>query len=105
HGLFHSLTYHNAPERQVSRCYSFRKGDNVGLHVPVRHREPSPGTPEPGNDFIGNQQDVVARTDFVHARPVIGGRVDDTAGAVDWFTDEGAYGVRSFAKNRRLQFL
>src|SRR5213078_5332471 len=58
---------------------------------------------EAGDDLVRDEQDLVARADLAHARPVVVGRVDDTTAAVDRLADERGDRVRPLAQDRLLQ--
>ena len=63
-----------------------------------------PRSAEARDDFIGDQQHVITRADFANQRPVIVGRIDHAAGAVDRLPDEGGNRVRALAEDRFLEF-
>ena len=53
-----------AGERYVRTRDGLREREHVGLHAPVLKREPTAGASETGNDFVGDQQHVVAVADL-----------------------------------------
>ena len=103
HDLLDRAGHHDPAERQIAGRDAFGEGQDVRRHVPVRQAEPPAGAAEPGDDLVVDQQHVMARADVAHARPVVVGRVEHAAGAVDRLADEGGNRVGPLAEDRLLQ--
>src|ERR1019366_4948898 len=58
-------------------------------HAPVIDGEPLAGAAPAGHDFVGDEQDAVAVTDFADTREVLGRRHKDAVGADDGLEDDG----------------
>ena len=82
-GLGDRVTDSDTPEREVARGYRFGKLHNIGFDSPVVQREKLAGTPEAGNDFVRNQQDVVFVADFTNSWEVVIGCLLYTSDAAD----------------------
>ena len=61
--------------------------------------------PEAADDFVRNQQDVMALEHRLDGVPVALRRRDDAAGAEYRLADDGAHGLRTLALDQRLQLL
>ena len=68
-------------------------------------REPLPGPPEPGDDFVGGEEHVVPIADLADAREVVIGRDDDAADADHRLGEKHRDGVGAFADDRLLQLV
>ena len=67
--------------------------------------EPAAGTAKAGDDFIGNQQDVVPIANLADTGEVIRRWNDDAAGTLHRFSDERRHRVGAFAQNRLLELI
>ena len=103
HHLVHGPGNHHAPQRQIGAGDALGEGDKIGLHAPMAKGKPASGAAEPGNDLVGDQQDVVAIADFAQARKIRGGRHDNPAGPHHRLGDDGRHGIRAFLENGLLE--
>ena len=71
----------------VAQCLGHR--DDVGRHVPVLRGEPAAGAVPGGLDLVGDQQRAVPAAQPPQLRPVVVGRDDDAAVALDRLGDHG----------------
>src|SRR5256885_11420044 len=59
--------YQNRTERSITAGDSLPYQDEVGLDIPVLHRERRASTPHAAHDFVGDEKDFVVATDFRNA--------------------------------------
>ncbi len=95
----------NRTQRHVGRGEALRHRDEIGHDLPVIHREPLARAPQPGHDFVADEQDAVLVADLAQALQVAIGRDDDAVRAGDRFEEEGSHGVRAFAHQHLLDLI
>ena len=78
---------------------------DVRLDAVTLQAEPSPGSPEPGNHLVRDQQHVVSVTDLPNAREVVWWRNDDAARALHRFGNEGCDRIRAFTHDGRFKLV
>ena len=99
------VAHTDAAEREVAGCDRLGKLHDVRRDTPVLEREPLPGSPEPGDHFVGGEEHLVLVADFADAWEVVVGRDDDTADADHRLGEKHRHGVGAFSKDRFFELV
>ena len=91
HRIQDGLRHHDTSEREVPAGDPLGEGEDVGLDAVARQGEPVPGPPEPGDDLVRNEEDVVLGADLPDQGEVVVGRDDDPPRPLDGLGDEGGH--------------
>src|SRR5262245_11035956 len=103
--LENAIRYANAAQGQISRSDPFRKGHDVGLHVPMIKAEPPTQPPETCDHLISDKQNAVLIANLANARKVVVLWNHKTTCALNGLCDKGCNRICAFAKNRLFQFV
>jgi hypothetical protein len=90
-------------QRRVGRSDALGHRDQVGLDAVKVAAKHASGAAEAGNNFVGDEQDVVFAQHGLHCGPVAGWRRHEAAGAENRLADKAADGVGIFAEDKRFE--